>query len=433
MTTAVHRGLTPARARLDNGATVIAQDTATHAAVTIQASVAAGSGHDPDAALGLAYFTSKVIDRGTESKSADELAEAFDARGVSLTVGVSRHLMTFTCTCLAEDIEPVLALLADVIRHPTFPSEQVERRRSEVITSIRQDEDNPAVVATEVLMAGLYPNGHPYGRRGKGTVDSIQTINRAEIEAFHRAHVGPSSFRVVLVGDVEAGRALALADRAFSDWAADGGSPLSPARVRPAASRTLRNVELPGKVQSDIAYGFTTVVRDDPRYYPLWLMNTVLGQYGLGGRLGDSIRERQGMAYYVFSGFDANFAEGPLVVRAGVNPSNVRRALDSIDEEVGKMARDGVTPAELSDAKRYLIGSMPRTLETNSGIASFLHTADLFGLGLDYDRRLPDLVDGVTREQVLDVAQTFLVPERATVVVAGPPAGQDPLDSGEPV
>jgi zinc protease len=148
----------------------------------------------------------------------------------------------------------------------------------------------------------------------------------------------------------------------------------------------------------------------------------VLGQYGLGGRLGDSIRERQGMAYYVFSSFDANIAPGPLLVRAGVSPANVARAIASIDDEVRRMAAEGVTGEELGDARQYLIGSMPRMLETNIGIAAFLHTADVFDLGLDFDRRLPGLLSAVTREQVADVASVFLVPERAAVVVAGPAA-----------
>lgn len=192
----------------------------------------------------------------------------------------------------------------------------------------------------------------------------------------------------------------------------------------------MQTITMPGKAQSDIAYGFTSVTRSDPRFYALTLMNTVLGQYAMGGRLGDSIRERQGMAYYVFSGFDANVAEGPLLVRAGVNPSNVARAIASIDEELTRMAHDGVTPAELADAKRYLIGSMPRTLETNGGIAGFLHTSDIFGLGLDFDQRLPALLDAVTLDEVLHVARTFLVPGRAAIVVAGPP--EDAVTGEEP-
>lgn len=422
MTTAVHRGLSPLRRGLDNSATVIAQHTTTHRAVTIHASVAAGSGHDPDDALGTAYFVAKVIDRGTESHSADALGEALDGRGVSLSVGVSRHLMTFTCTCLAEDVEEVLDLVAGVITQPTFPSAQVELRRSSVITSIRQDEDNPAVVATEALMATLYPGGHPYGRRAKGTLASIQAIGREALVAFHCAHAGASTLRVVIVGDVEAGKAVTLADAAFGGWTQPGGAPLAPPPAAPGRTRTTQTIAMPGKAQSDIAYGFTSVARPDPRYYALTLMNTVLGQYAMGGRLGDSIRERQGMAYYVFSGFDANVAEGPLTVRAGVNPSNVARAIASIDEELTRMARDGVTASELADAKSYLTGSMPRMLETNGGIAGFLHTADFFGLGLDFDRRLPGLLDAVTLDDVHEVARTFLAPDRATIVVAGPPA-----------
>ena len=433
MATAVHRGLAPLKKGLRSGATVIAQHTTTHRAVTIHASVAAGSGHDADSALGTAHFVAKVIDRGTESHSTDALAEAFDGRGVSLSVSVSRHLMTFTCTCLAEDVEAVLELVAGVITTPTFPPGQVELRRLSVITSLRQDEDSPAVVATEALMATLYPGGHPYGRRAKGTVASIQAIGREDLIAFHRTHVGASSLRVVIVGDVEADRAVRLADAAFGGWAHTGEAPLAPPPAPSGRTRTSQTIVMPGKVQSDIAYGFTSVTRSDPRYYALTLMNTVLGQYAMGGRLGDSIRERQGMAYYVFSGFDANVAEGPLMVRAGVNPSNVARAIASIDEELTRMAQDGVTPSELADAKRYLIGSMPRMLETNGGIAGFLHSADFFGLGLDFDQRLPGLLDAVILEDVHEVARTFLVPDRAAIVVAGPPAdGVDPVAAEPP-
>jgi zinc protease len=224
-----------------------------------------------------------------------------------------------------------------------------------------------------------------------------------------------------MVGDVLPERAADAVEEAFGDWNVRGGPPLQPPPVPHATDRRIRVTTMPGKSQSDIAYGFTTVTRSDPRYYALTLLNNVLGQYAVGGRLGDSIRERQGMAYYVFSSFDANIAEGPLVIRAGVSPANIDRTIHSIDEEVARMAKDGVTPQELADSKRYLIGSMPRMLETNGGIASFLHDADYFGLGLDFDRRLPSLLDEVTLDEVNAVARTFLVSDRASIWVAGPP------------
>ena len=152
-------------------------------------------------------------------------------------------------------------------------------------------------------------------------------------------------------------------------------------------------------------------------------MNVALGQYALGGRLGDSIRERQGMAYYVSSVFDANLLEGPLIIRAGVSPANVDRAIASIDEELSNVRERGLTDKELDETRRYLIGSMPRALETNAGIANFLQTTELFGLGLDYDRRIPGLLRSVRLDDVRQAARA-LDPARASVVIAGPYGGK---------
>jgi zinc protease len=152
-------------------------------------------------------------------------------------------------------------------------------------------------------------------------------------------------------------------------------------------------------------------------------MNNILGQYALGGRLGDSIREQQGMAYYAYSSFDADLISGPLVVRAGVNPANVERAVASIDAELTRMMAEGPTEHELAESKQYLIGSLPRNLETNAGIAAFLQSAEFFGLGLDYDQQIPGLLLAVTREQVHAAAREALSPSRAAVVVAGPYQG----------
>ena len=414
------QGLSPTRAALDNGAVVLAQQTATHPAATMLVAVRAGSGHDPAARLGLAHFVSKVIDRGTERRSGDAIAEALDGRGVTLNSSVGRHLLTLGCTCLAEDFEDLLGLVADIVRHPTFPDDEIETRRGEIITSIRQDEDSPATMAVEGLMAMLYPHGHPYGRRTKGAVATVEATTRADLVGYHCTQFSPGGLMVVIVGDVPAARAIAAAERAFGDWHAPASPPLVLPPLGRAGHRQRLVMPMMNKAQADVAYGFTTITRRDPDYHPVTLMNNVLGQYGLGGRLGDSIRERQGMAYYAFSSFDGNVAEGPLVIRAGVAPENVDRTIASIDEEVRAIVRDGVTASELADAKRYLIGSMPRNLETNSGIASFLHTAEFFGLGLDYDRRVPALLDAVTLDEVHAATRRVLDPDRAAVVIAGP-------------
>jgi zinc protease len=174
------------------------------------------------------------------------------------------------------------------------------------------------------------------------------------------------------------------------------------------------------KAQADIAYGFISVARSDPHYHAHWLMNNALGQYAVGGRLGDSIRERQGMAYYVGSSLDANLVEGPLAIRAGVSPANVDRAIASIDEELAKLRLDGLSQREVDESRQFLIGSMPRTLETNAGIANFLQMTEFFGLGLDYDVRLPGLLGAVTRDEANEAARGTVDPDRATIVIAGP-------------
>jgi zinc protease len=426
------QGLAPTRATLANGAVVLAQQTVTHSAVTMLVAVRAGSAHDPADRLGLAHFVSKVIDRGTDARSGDAIAEALDGRGVTLNSSVGRHLLTLGCTCLAEDFDDIIGLVADIVRRPTFAQTEVDTRRGEIVTAIRQDEDSPATMAVDGLMGLLYPDGHPYGRPTKGVVATVEATTRADLAAYHQARFSPEHLIVVIVGDVSAPRGIAAAERVFGDWHTPGSAPLVLPPLGPAAGRRRQVIPMMNKAQTDVAYGFVTVTRRDPDYYALTLMNNVLGQYGLGGRLGDSIRERQGMAYYAFSSFDGNVAEGPLVIRAGVAPENVDRTVASIDEEVRTMVREGVTAAELADAKRYLIGSMPRNLETNSGIASFLHTAEFYGLGLDHDQRLPALLDVVTLEHVHAATRRILDPDRAALVIAGPYDPATHLDAPSP-
>jgi len=150
------------------------------------------------------------------------------------------------------------------------------------------------------------------------------------------------------------------------------------------------------------------------------MMNNVLGQFGLGGRLADNIRERQGMAYYAFSTFDPSVGDGPLVVRAGVDPRNVDRAIEAIDTEVRRLGKHGPTAQEVEETRAYLIGSIPRLLETNHSIAGFLQGCEQYGLGLDYDRSLPGLLEAVTLDEVRCAAAEVLCPERAAVAIAGP-------------
>jgi zinc protease len=369
---------------------------------------------------GLEWLLSRVLDRGTASRSAGDIAEELDSRGITLTTTVTRHLFSLLCTCLSDDFEPVLALLADILTSPTIPPVELATRKGEVITAIRQDDDNPGVRASESLMALLYPDGHPYGRRTKGSVDVVEAVGREQLLAAHAERFAPSALTAVVVGDVDVLRARDVVARAFGPWQAASPPPLSIPPPGVASRRHRLVVPMMNKAQADVAYGFVTIARADPVYYACWLMNNVFGQYAMGGRLGDSIRERQGMAYYVSSSLDANIASGPLVVRAGVSPANVDRAVASIDAEVARIVRDGVTAQELDESRRYLVGSIPRALETNAAIANFLQVAEFYDLGLDYDAQLPALLGAVSLDDVHAAARRAMDPDRATVVIAGP-------------
>jgi zinc protease len=415
-----HAGLEPIRTALSNGVVVIVKETRKTPAVTLNLALKAGSIADPIQTPGAVHLLSRVVDRGTATRSTVEIADQLDRRGVSLTAAVSRHVFSLSCTCLADDFDEILDLVGDVVMSPRIPEAELARRRGEVVTSIRQDEDNPAVRANEGVMALLYGSDHPYGRPYKGTAEAIERISRDDLLRLHADRFAPSVLTAVVVGDVAVTHAVEAVSRVFGDWRTAAAAPLSVPPVPWATERQVRVLRMANKAQADIAYAFTTITRADEAYYALSLLNNALGQYALGGRLGDSIRERQGMAYYVSSTFNANVAEGPLTIRAGVSGANVDRTIRSIDDELGRLLADGLTEQELIESRQYLIGSLPRALETNGAIAEFLQTAEFFDLGLDFDRRLPELLRAVTLDQTTGLARRYLDPQRASIVIAGP-------------
>src|SRR5215467_8238136 len=208
-------GLVPSRNVLPNGTVLLAKHTRGTPAVTINIAIRAGSICDPPDATGAFHLISKVIDRGTATRSADDIAETLDNRGISLGVTVTRHLFSLFCTCLADDFAEVMALLADLLRAPTLPEEELATRKTEVITTLRQDEDNPGVRATETLMELLYPAPHPYGRRTKGTIQIVEGLTRDRLAALHAARFAPCETSVVVVGDVDPGEAQDVVARVF--------------------------------------------------------------------------------------------------------------------------------------------------------------------------------------------------------------------------
>ena len=167
---------------------------------------------------------------------------------------------------------------------PSLPDDEIATRKGEVITAIRQDEDNPAVRAGEALMALLYPDGHPYGRPTKGTIAVVEALTRERLLGLHASRFAPSELTAIVVGDVPVARAHEAAARAFGGWRAPKPTPIAIARPTAAAGRRRVVIPMMNKAQADIAYGFVAIRRDDPAYYAFWLMNNAFGQYAIGGR-----------------------------------------------------------------------------------------------------------------------------------------------------
>lgn len=417
-------GLNPTRVTLDNGVTVIAKSNHTTPAVSILVGVRTGAYADAPQRDGTAALCARVLDRGTMTRSADAIADDLDGRGASLSVIAGRHQTALAATCLSGDFAPVLSLVADVARHPAFAESEIATRRENLITTIRQEEDNPASVAADAFATALY-GAHPYARKVRGTIAGIEAIRRQDLVRFHQRGFEPAAITVVLVGDLEEDAAAASVAKLFGDWASfarvtEDRAPIVVPDAPVITERRLVSVPMMNKSQADVVYGLVGIRRDDPDYTAMSVMNNALGQYAIGGRLGDSIRERQGMAYYVFSSLDATFGPGPFSIRAGVSAANVEKTIASIDAELASLLERGFTPQEIDESKSYMIGSLPRQLETNAAIAAFLLSVETFGLGLDYDQRLPGLIAAVTKEAADAAARRLLDPSRATIAVAGP-------------
>ena len=431
-------GLNPKRLALPNGVTVIAKANHTWPTVSLLVGVRTGAYSDPADREGTAALCARVLDRGTAKRSADVIADELDGRGASLSVVAGRHQTALAATCLAEDFEPVLTLTADVARHPAFKDSEIATRKEQLITAIRQEEDNPATVAGDAFSRALYGK-HPYARKVRGTMTGLEAIRRQDLVRFHQKGFDPPIMTVIVVGDVVEDLAIAAIGKLFGDWPSATKTTESPAiKVADAtapAARQLVSMPMMNKSQADVVYGFLGVRRSDPDFTAISVMNNALGQYAIGGKLGDSIRERQGMAYYVYSSLDATFGPGPFAIRAGVAAANVERTIASIDDELKGVIQNGFTTQEIEESKSYMIGSLPRQLETNAAIASFLLNVETFGLGLDYDERLPGLIKAVTKEAADAAARRLLNPDKATIAVAGPwhppSLASAPASSGE--
>jgi zinc protease len=409
------------RSTLPNGVTVLARENWSAPSVVVEGYLQVGNLDEPLPLMGLASYTSSMLSRGTQQRTFGQIAELIESVGGSVSFGADRYITSFSAKSLVEDLDLILDVLSDELRHPVFPQEHVEKVRGLRMTAIAERENDTRQMAGMAFRELCYPD-HPLGRNLLGTRASISAITRDALVSFYETYYAPEGMTIVVVGAVPAEQAVAKVAAAFAGWERQrpGRSDLPPI-PRPRDVKE-RRVAMPEKTQSDIYLGWPAMRRLDPDFEAARLANTVLGVFGMMGRLGLNVREEQGMAYYVYSQLAANKLPGPWALAAGVNPANVSRAIDSMLVEVRRLRDERVPEAELEDSKRYLTGSLPIQLETNDGVAGILVDLEWYGLGLDYVRRYISMVNALTAEEVQVVARKYLNPDAYVLTVAGPAA-----------
>jgi len=409
------------RVTLDNGMVLLVRENHAAPVVVVEGLLPVGSIHEPASHAGLASFVSSMLMRGSEHYSFDEFNDIIEGVGANLSVSAGDHATSFGSNCLAEDFPVMLRILADTLRRPLFPAEHISRVRSQKLVNIQERDQDTQQVANLRFYETIYGD-HPYGRATSGYVETVGSIEREDLLGFHARRFAPSGGVIVVSGDVAAQTAVELVRAEFEDW--KGAVPATDARtVAPVPVRDNGNrlfYPMPGKYQSDIVLGCRAIERSHPDYYAVRVANTILGLFGMMGRLGETIREEQGLAYYAYSSQDANLAAGVWYAAAGVNPNHVEQTVESILAEFARLGSEPVTEEELADSQAFMTGVLPLTLETNEGVANTLLNMEWHGLGLDYIQRYSDIIYGVGAADVQRVAATYLTAERCSAVVAGP-------------
>lgn len=405
---------------LPNGIVVLARTSFNSPSISMGGYLPAGAIFESDEKLGLADFVSASLMRGTQSHTFDSIYNELESVGASMGFDSGVHNASFGGRALVEDLPLLLQLLSESLLTPTFPKDEVEKLRAQWLTGLALRAQDTADMASMAFDEMLF-EGHPYSRPGDGYVHTIQSITRKDMEKFHRAHFGPKGMVIALVGAIEPKKAVEAVSRVLGGWQVSGqieASVLPP--HKPLKKTVKRHHALAGKSQSDLVIGMVGPRRKDPEYLPASLGNSVLGQFGMMGRIGDVVREKSGLAYYASSSLSSGTGPGSWEVNAGVNPKNLNKAIDLIEKELRRFIKSGVTKEELADSQANYIGRLPLSLESNSGVSNAILNIERYNLGLDYYQRYAGLVQAVTRDDVLDAARKYIDPDRLVISTAGP-------------
>lgn len=401
---------------LPNGLRVVVVQQHEQPAVSLRLLVRAGQAQDPKEKPGVAALTGALLDQGTRTKSASQLAEAIDYVGGGLSTGAGSDLSFINVLVMKHDFGLGLELLSEVARQPAFAAEEVERQREQMLSTLKVNYQDPDYVADTIADRLIY-GFHPYGMPASGTPESITRVGRDDLVAFHQAHFVPNNAILAIVGDVTADEAFGGAQRVLGDWARRDVPPVEISEP-PAPTRRIIVVDRPGAVQTEVRVGHLGIPRKHDDYLALNLATRILGGEG-ANRLHGVLRSERGLTY----GAEANLAAlkqtGDIMAKTDTRSDATAEVLRLVVDEFSRLLREPVGERELEGAKAYITGNFPLTIEVPDAIAMQVLNALFFDLDVKDLETFRERVLRVTPDMIQRAAQTYINPARLAIVLVG--------------
>ena len=402
---------------LENGLRILVVEHHELPVVDAQLIIRTGGEADPARHTGLAGFTAQMLSEGTTTRSALEIADQEAFLGVSVDAGSGWDASFVTLHAPTRVLDSALALFADVALRPTFPQRELQRIRQERLTDLLQLRDRPSQIASRAFSTLLFGQDHPYGRPLSGTEASVKNITRADMRTFFERYYRPNNATLVVVGDVTPDDVVRRATALFGDWKRGTVPATTVAAAKPPVRTTVYLIDKPGAPQSSMRLGTVGVARSTEEFFPLMVMNTVLGG-AFTSRLNMNLRETHGYSYGAGSSFGMRRAPGPFLAQAEVVAAKTDSALVEFLKEL-RGIRDSLPAEEVDKAKQYMQLGLPNEFETTSDIAGKLATLAIYDLPLDYYQSYAQRISAVTPEDVKRVAQRYVTPENLAIVIVG--------------
>lgn len=402
---------------LKNGMVLLLSEKHEIPMVTVSMAIKAGSVVEPPEKPGLASLTAALLTQGTARRPANQISREIDFIGGSLSVSGGDDYASAGLRVLKKDLRTGFDLLADVLMHPAFDQQEIDRKVKETLASIRSQKDEPEVIAGEAFIKAVF-GGHPYGRTNDDVAAYLPKLTRQDLVDFHARRYGPNDVIIAVVGDVTEKEIRYLLSEKFKGWKPAERSARE--REKPPVIGSIVVKKIDKKItQANIAMGHVGISRENPDFYAVMIMNYILGGGGFSSRLMDNIRDNRGLAYDVHSSFSPQKEPGPFRVWVQTKSESANQAIEEIFAELKRIRTEPVTDKELADAKAYLTGSFPLRMDTSAKIAGMMTSIEIYNLGLDYPKKYPAFINGVTKEDILRVAKKYLDPEKIVIVVLG--------------